>query len=101
MPQQQGQDIGSPTSNLGVKVTQSPAISPGHWRFVLKLKSFTRNGGFVFKYSLVSTCCNDNADAVISCTGTLDDSFFPLLTFSIDGSGQLLISPESASSRTV
>ena len=31
VPQQQGQDIGRPTSNLVVKVTQLPAISPGHW----------------------------------------------------------------------
>jgi len=28
VPQQQDQDIGSPTSNLVVKVTQSPVISP-------------------------------------------------------------------------
>ena len=28
---QQGQDIGLPVSNLVVKVTQSPVISPGHW----------------------------------------------------------------------
>jgi len=45
--QQQGQDIRSPPSNLLIKVRQSLAISPGHWGFVLKLKSFTRAGGFV------------------------------------------------------
>ena len=39
--QQQGQDIGLPASNLVVKVTQSPVISPGHWGFVLKMKSPT------------------------------------------------------------
>jgi len=33
VPQQQGQVIGRQTSNLVVKVTQSPAISPGHWGF--------------------------------------------------------------------
>ena len=99
MPQQQGQDIGSPTSNLVVKVTQSPAISPGHWGFVLKLKSYP--GGFVFKYSPLLVCCNDNADAVIPCTGTLDDRPPSLLPGPIDGSGQPLLSPELTSSPTV
>mmetsp|Transcript_84725 Transcript_84725/g.137377 ORF Transcript_84725/g.137377 Transcript_84725/m.137377 type:complete len:236 (-) Transcript_84725:924-1631(-) len=79
----------------------SPAISPGHSGFLLKSKSFTRAGGFVFEYSLLSTCSNDNEDGVISCTGMLDDSSCPLLIFSIDGIGQLLISLESTSSRTV
>jgi len=37
VPQQQGLDIGRPLSNLVVKVTKSPAISPGHRGFVSKL----------------------------------------------------------------
>ena len=60
VPEQQRQDIGRQTSNLVVKVTQSPAISPGHWGFVLRMKSPTRAGGFVWKYSPLSECCNDN-----------------------------------------
>jgi len=47
VPQQQDQDIGSPMSNLVVKVTQSPITSPGHWGYVLKLKCSARDGGFV------------------------------------------------------
>jgi len=50
VPQQQDQDLGNPTSNLVVKVTQSPVISPGHWGYVLKLKSSARAGRFVWKY---------------------------------------------------
>jgi hypothetical protein len=60
VPQQQDQDIGSPTSNLVVKVTQSLAISPGHWGCVLKIKSLTQAGGFVWKYSPLLECCNNN-----------------------------------------
>jgi len=45
--QQQEQDIGCPTSNLVGKVTRSLDISPGHWGFVLKMRSPTRSGGFV------------------------------------------------------
>ena len=52
--QEQGQEIGLPASNLVVKVTQSPVISPGHWGFVLKMKSPTRAGGFTWKYSPLS-----------------------------------------------
>ena len=58
--QQQGQDIGLPASNLVVKVTQSPVISPGHWGFVLKMRSPTRAGGFAWKYSPLPECYNDN-----------------------------------------
>ena len=52
--QQQWQDIGRPASNLVVKVLHPPAISPGHWGFVLKMRSPTRAGGFVWKYSPLS-----------------------------------------------
>jgi len=108
VPQQQGQDIGRPTSNLVVKVTQSPAISPDHWGFVWKMGSPTRAGGFVWKYSPLSECCNDNlfwhaemtADTVIPCSGTLGDRPSSLLPFPIDGSGQPLFSPELTSSHT-
>jgi len=31
-----------------------------HWGFVLKMRSFTRSGRFVWKYSPLSECCNDN-----------------------------------------
>ena len=93
--QQQGQDISRPASNLVVKVTQSPAISPGHWGFVLKMRSPTRAGGFVWKYSPLSEFCNDNlfrhavitADTVIPCSSTLVDRPPSLLPFSIDGHG--------------
>jgi len=105
---QQGQDIGRPASNLVVKVTQSPAISPGHWGFVLKMRSPTRAGGFVWKYSPLSKCCNDNlfrhatttADTVIPCSSTLVDRPPSLLPFPIDGHGQPLFSQESTSSHT-
>jgi len=106
--QKQGVDIGRPTSNLVVKVTKSPANSPGHWGFVLQLKSSNRAGEFVFKYSPLLKCCNDNvfrhaattADAVIPCSGTLADRPPSLLLFPIDGSGQPLFLPESTSSHT-
>jgi len=68
---------------------------------VLQLRSFTRACGFVWKYSPLLACCNDSADAVIPCTGTLDDRRPSLLPFPIDGSGQLLLPPESTSSHTV
>jgi len=79
--QQQGQDIGRPASNLVVKVMHSPAISPGHWGFVLKMRSPTRAGGFVWKYSPLLECWNDNffrhaattADTVIPSSSTLVD----------------------------
>jgi len=92
VPQQQGQDIGRPASNLVVKVTQSPAISPGHWGFVLKMRSPTRASGFVWQYSPLSECCNDNlfrhpattADTVIPCSSTLVDRPPSLLPFPIE-----------------
>jgi len=55
----------------------------------------------VCKYSPLWACCNDNADAVIPCTGMLDDRPPSLLPFPIDGSGQPLLSPELTSSHTV
>jgi len=108
VPQQQGQDIGRPTSNLVVKVTQSLAISPSHRGFVLKMRSPTRSGGFVWKYLPLSECCNDNlfrhaattADSVIPCSSTLADRPPSLSPFPIDGRGQPLFSPESTSSHT-
>jgi len=54
----------------------------------------------VWKYSHLSACCNDNADAVIPCLGTLADRPISLLPFPIDGNGQPLPSPESTSSHT-
>jgi len=103
VPQQQDQDIGSPTSNLVVKVTQQPAISLSHWGYVLKLKSGTRAGGFVWKYSPLLTCFSGNLvwhaattiAVVIPCKGTLDDRPPSLLPFPINDSGQPLLSPES------
>ena len=89
---QQGQDIGRPASNLVVKVTQSPAISLGHWGFVLKkMRSPTRAGGFVWKYSPLSECCNVNlfrhtattVDTVIPSSSTLVDRPPSLLPFPI------------------
>jgi len=108
VPQQQDQDIGSPTSNLVVKVTQSPAISPGHWGYVLKLKSSARAGGFVWKYSPFLACCNGNlfrhasttTAAVIPCKGTLNDRPPSFLPFPIDDSGQPLFSPEATPPHT-
>ena len=67
----------------------------------MQLRSFTRACGFVWKYSPLLACCNDSADAVIPCTGTLDDRRPSLLPFPIDGSGQLLLPPESTSLHTV
>ena len=34
--------------------------SPGHWGFMLKMRSPTRAGGFVWKYSPLPECCNDD-----------------------------------------
>jgi len=106
--QQQGQDMGHPTSHLVVKVTQLPAISPGHWGFVLKMRSPTRVGGFVWKYSPLLECCNNNlfwhatmtADTVIPCSSTLADRPPSLLPFPINGRGQPLFLPESTSPHT-
>ena len=63
-------------------------------------------GGFAWKYSPLSECCNDNlfghvvktADTVIS--SQLVDRPPSLLPFPIDGHGQPLFSPESKSSHT-
>ena len=104
--QQQGQDKGLPASNLVVKVTQSLVISPGHWGFVLKMRSPTRAGGFAWKYSPLSECCNDNpfrhtettVDTVIPSSNTSVDRPPSLLPFPIDDQGQPLCSPESTSS---
>jgi len=106
--EQQGQDIGLPASNLVVKVAQSLAISPGHWGFVLKMRSPTRAGGFVWKYSPLSECCNDNpfrhtattVDTVIPSSSTSVDRPPSLLPFPIDDQGQPLFLPESTSSHT-
>jgi len=108
VPQQHGQDIGRPTSNLVVQDTQSPAISPGHWGFVLMMRSPTRSGGFVWKYSPLLECGNNNlfwhavttADTVIPCSSTLADRPPSLLPFPIDDCGQPLFSLESTSSHT-
>jgi len=72
------------------------------------MKSPTRAGGFVWKYSPLSECCNDNlfrhaattADTVIPCSGMLADRPPSLLPFPIDGRGQPLFSPKSTSSHT-
>jgi len=64
------------------------------------MKSPTRAGGFVWKYSPLLECCNDNlfrhaattADTVIPCSGTLADRTPSLLPFPIDGRGQPLFS---------
>jgi len=106
--QQQGQDIGRPASNLVVKVTQSMAISPGHWGFVLKMRSPTRAGGFVWKYSPLLECCNSNlflhtvttVDTVIPSSSTVVNRPPSLLPFPIDDQGQPLFSLESTSSHT-
>jgi len=107
---QQGQDIGRPTStyDLVIKVTQSLAISPSHWGFVLKMRSPTRAGGCVWKYSPLSECCNINlfqhtattVDTVIPSSSTLVDRPPSLLPFPIDDQGQPLFSPESTYSHT-
>ena len=63
-------------------------------------------GGFAWKYSPLSECCNDNlfghvvktADTVIS--SQLVDRPPSLLPFPIDGHGQPLFSPESTHSHT-
>jgi len=106
--QQQGQDIGCPASNLVVKIPQSPAISPGHWGFVLKMRFPTRACGFVWKYLPLLECCNDNlfghnaitVDTVIPSSNTLVDRSPSLLPFHIVDEGQPLFSPESTSLHT-
>jgi len=60
VPQQQGQDIGNPTPNLVVEI-EDHAVDC----------SFTRAGGFVWKYFPLSACFDNNEDAVIPCTGPL------------------------------
>jgi len=90
VPQQQGQDIGCPTSYLVVEIEDHAVAC-----------SFTRAGGFVWKYFPLATCFNNNKDFVIACTGTFEDRQPSLLPFPIDASGQPLLSPESKSSPTV
>ena len=58
MQRQQRQDIGRPASNLMVEVPRSPAISPGHWGFVLKMRFPIQAGGFVWKCLPLLECCN-------------------------------------------
>ena len=79
-----------------------------HWGFVLKMKSPTRAGGFVWKYSPLSECCNNNpfqhtattVDTVIPSSSTSVDRPPSLLHFPIDDQGQPLFSPESKYSHT-
>jgi len=70
VPQQQGQDIGNPTPNLVVEI-EDHAVDC----------SFTRAGGFVWKYFPLSACFDNNENAVISCTGALEDRPPSLLPF--------------------
>jgi len=106
--QQQGQDIGRPASNLVVKVTQSPAISPGHWGVCVEdevshpgrrvcVEVFASFG--MLQRHPFSARCN-HRDSVIPCSSTLVDRPPSLLPFPIDGHGQPLFSPESTSSHT-
>jgi len=90
VPQQQSKDIGNPTSILMLEI-EDHAIA----------RSFTRAGRFMREYYPLSACFNNNEDAVIPCTGTLEDRPPSLLPLPIDGSGQPLLSPESTSSPTV
>jgi len=72
------------------------------------MRSPTRAGGFVWKYSPLLECCNDSlfwhaattVDTVIPCSSTLVDRPLTLLPFPIDGHGQPLFSPESTFSHT-
>ena len=74
----------------------------------MKMRSPTRAGGFLWKYSPLSECGNDNlfrhttttVDTVIPSSSTLVDRPPSLLPFPIDGRGQPLFSPESTSSHT-
>jgi len=83
-------------------------ISPGHWGFVLKMRSPTRTGGFVWKFSPLLEFWNDNllrhgvttVDTVIPSSSTLVDRSPSLLPFLIDAHGEPLFSPESTSSHT-
>jgi len=86
VPLQHGLDIGSPTSNLVVEVQDHKVAC-----------SFTRAGGFVWKYSPLSACFDNTEDTVIPCTGTLNDRPPSLWPLPVDGSGQPLLSPESTS----
>jgi len=54
VPQQRGQDIGKPTSNLVVEIEDHEVAC-----------SFTWAGGFVWKYCPLSACFDNNKDAVI------------------------------------
>ena len=76
----QGQDIGSPTSNLAVEVVVGHEVSC----------SFA--GGFVSKRSLLQACFDNDGDTVVPRTGTLDDKSPSLLSIPVDGSGEPLLS---------
>ena len=72
------------------------------------MRSPTRAGGFVWKYSPFSECCNDNLfwhaatteDTVIPYSSTLVDRPPSLLPFPIDGHSQPLFLLESTSLHT-
>jgi len=72
------------------------------------MRSPTRAGEFVWKYSRLLECCNDNlfrhaattADTAISSSSMLADRPPSLLSFPIDSCGQPLFSPASTFSHT-
>jgi len=72
------------------------------------MRSPTRAGEFVWKYSPLSECCNDNlfrhnvitVDTIIPSSSTLVDRSPSLLPFPIVDQGQPLFSPESTPSHT-
>jgi len=110
VPQQQDQDIVS-VAQRQIWWSKSHSRRLFHLvtgKSVLKLKSSARAGGFVWKYSPLSACCNGNlfrhasttTAAVIPCKGTLDDSTSSRLPVSIDDSGQPLFSLEATSPHT-
>ena len=90
MPQQQGQDIGDPTSNSLFEIEDHAVACSCTWA-----------GGFVWKYFPLLACFDNNEDAVIPCTGALEDRPPSLLPFPISGSDQPLLSPEPTFSPTV
>jgi len=63
--------------------------------------SFGRTGGFVSKRSSLLACFDNNEDAAIPCTGTLDNKLPFLSPLPVDSSGRSLLSPESTSLPTV
>jgi len=74
----------------------------------LKMRSFTRTGGFAWKYSPLPECFNDNpfrvtvttVDTVIPSSSTSVDRSPSLLSFPIEYQGQPLLATESTSSHT-